>query len=164
MKNFDFTAAARRPSSTLRAFVPSRAGFTMLEAMIALTLIGIMAAVGLPRIHSILARQQVDRTAQMTAADMRAAFTSAARGRIPVRITVPSNGAGYLITNVATGDTIIKKDFSTGDITVKGISGTMVTVDVFPNGMAAAPDTVTVSTTGYSRKLSISRVGFVRVL
>ena len=164
MKNFEFTAATRRPSSTLRAFVPSRAGFTMLEAMIALTLIGIMAAVGLPRIHSILARQQVDRTAQMTAADMRAAFTSAARGRIPVRITVPSNGAGYLITNVATGDTIIKKDFSTGDITVKGISGSMVTVDVFPNGMAAAPDTVTVSTTGYSRKLSISRVGFVRVL
>ena len=136
----------------------------MLEIMIALTLIAVMAAVGLPRMHSNMARQQVDRTAQIAAADMRAAFTSAARGRIPVRITVPSTGAGYLITNVATGDTIIRKDFTTGDITVKGISGSTVTVDVFPNGMAATPDTVTVSTTGYSRKLSISRVGFVRVL
>lgn len=164
MKNFDSTGATRPPSSEPRALHPSRAGFTMLEVMIALTLIGIMAAVGLPRMHSILARQQVDRTAQMTAADMRAAFTAAARGRIPVRITVPANGAGYFITNVATGDTIIKKNFSSGDITVKGISGSMVTVDVFPNGMAVAPDTVTVSTTGYSRKLSISRVGFVRVL
>jgi type IV fimbrial biogenesis protein FimT len=164
MKYFDSTDVVRRPPSALRSTPSARAGFTMLEAMIALTLIGLMAAVGLPRIHSILARQQVDRTAQMTAADMRAAFTSAARGRIPVRITVPANGAGYLITNVATGDTIIRKDFSSGDITVKGISGSLVTVDVFPNGMAAAPDTVTVSTTGYSRKLSISRVGFVRVL
>lgn len=141
-----------------------RAGFTLLEAIIALTLMALMAAVGLPRMHSIMARQQVDRTAAMAAADMRAAFTSAARGRIPVRITVPSNGSSYLITNVATGDTIIRKDFSTGDITVKGITGSTVTVDVFPNGMAAAPDTVTVSTTGYSRKLSISRVGFVRVM
>jgi prepilin-type N-terminal cleavage/methylation domain-containing protein len=141
-----------------------RAGFTLIEVILALTLIAIMAAVGAPRVHSILARQQVDRTAQIAASDMRAAFTSAARGRIPVRITVPASGTGYLITNVATGDTIIRKNFATGDVTVKGITGSLVTVDVFPNGMAAAPDTVTVSTTGYSRKLSISRVGFVRVL
>lgn len=162
-RSFPSGAVRRRPCSHAPSPV-TRAAFTLLEVMIGLTLLAIMAAVGLPRVHSILARQQVDRTAQVAASDMRAAFTSAARGRVPVRITVPANGTGYLITNVATGDTIIRKDFSTGDITVKGISGSLVTVDVFPNGMAAAPDTVTVSTTGYSRRLSISRVGFVRVL
>lgn len=151
-------------SQTPRGTRPPRRGFTLLEVMIALSVVAIMTAAAVPRVRSILMRQTVDRTAQMTAADMRAAFTSAARGRIPVRITVPSTGAGYLITNVATSDTIIRRDFSSGDVTVRSITGSTVMVDVFPNGMAASPDTVTVSGTGYSRKLAISRVGFVRIL
>lgn len=143
----------------------SSGGFTLLELIVVLTIIAITTAVALPRIRIIVMRQHVDRAAQIIASDIRSAFTSAARGRVPVRVTIPANGTAYVVTNTITGDTIVRRSFTTGDLSVAGLAGSAVTLQVFPNGVSNVADTVTVTgATGYKRKLAVTRVGFVRLL
>lgn len=140
-------------------------GFTLLEMMIVMVLIAIGTVVALPRVRAMIVRQQVDRTSQVIASDIRSAFTSAARGRIPVRLTVTPSTKAYSVVNRVTGDTILRRAFSTGDLGVAGVTGSVLTIDVFPNGVAAGADTVTITGAGgYTRTISVSRVGFVRVV
>lgn len=140
-------------------------GFTLLELLIVLAIMGIASAIALPRIRTMVMHQHVDRATQVVASDFRSAFTSSARGRIPVRVTIPPGATAYAVTNVATGDTIIHRDLASGDLSVAGMTGSVTTLDVFPNGVASSSDTVTISgPSGYTRRISVSRVGFVRVL
>ena len=136
----------------------------MIEMMIVVAIIAIGLLVALPRTRALIVRQQVDRTAQVVASDIRAAFTSAARGRVPVRIAFSTTTTVYAITNKVTGDTIIRRNFGSGDVRVTGVTGTSAIIDVYPNGIASGPDTITVAGSGYSRLITLSRVGFVRVL
>ena len=140
-------------------------GFTLIEMLIVVVLIAIGTTVALPRVRTMIVRQQVDRTAQIVASDIRSAFTSAGRGRVPVRLTVSPSTRAYAAVNRVTGDTILRRAFSTGDLGVAGVSGAVVTMDIFPNGVATGADTLTiVGAGGYTRTISVSRVGFVRVL
>lgn len=140
-------------------------GFTLIEVVIALTILGIMAAVAAPRMNSMIRSQRVDRASLVIASDIRTAFTSAARGRVPVRVSFNFAGRRYLITNRVTGDTIITRNFSTGDLVVSSLAGVSATLDVFPSGIATAPDTITVGDAAtYTRHVAVSRVGAVRVL
>jgi type II secretion system protein H len=140
-------------------------GFTLLELMIVVTIIGIMTGVAAPRMHSMIEHQQVDRSAQVVASDVRTAFTSAARGRVPVRLTIAAPSPRYTITNRATGDTIVQRDLRTGDLRVAALTATVGTLDVFPNGIAGTGMTLVVGDPmGYSRRVTVSRVGYVRVL
>lgn len=132
--------------------------------MLVVSLIGIGTTVALPRVRTLVMRQQVDRTTQIVASDIRSAFTSAARGRVPVRVIFSPSTTLYAVTNRITGDTIVRRNFGSGDLRVMGLAGSTATLDVFPNGVATGVDTITVSGTGYSRTISISRIGFVRVL
>lgn len=152
-------AGRRRPP-----YPAPRGGFTLLEAMMVVVLLSVTTAVALPRIHAMVAQESVNRTAEIVAGDLRTAFTSAARGRVPVRLVIPPGASGYALTSVATGDTILQRDFSTGDLHVGTLSHSALTLDVFPNGIAAGTDTITVQSGPYSRRVSVSRVGFIRVL
>jgi prepilin-type N-terminal cleavage/methylation domain-containing protein len=159
--------AARRSSNPATSHNPTRErrAFTLLEVVISLTILGIMAAVAAPRMHTIIQHQQVDRAAQIMASDIRSAFTSAARGRIPVRISFSTTAPRYVITNRVTGDTIIQRNFSAGEITLAGLTGPPADMEVFPSGVATTGDTVVVGEPAqYARRVSVSRVGFVRVL
>jgi prepilin-type N-terminal cleavage/methylation domain-containing protein len=140
-------------------------GFTLLEMLIVLTIVAIGLAVAVPRIKTMTTQQRVDRMAQIVASDLRSAFTSAGRGRVPVRVTIPKSTTKYSIVNRVTGDTIVRRDFEGADVTISSISDGAVTLDVFPNGVATGTDTIVVqSKAGYKRRLSVTRVGFVRVM
>lgn len=139
-------------------------GFTLIEMVMVVSLIAILTATALPRIRVMTTRQQVDRATQMVASDIRLAFSSAARGRVPVRVTIPTNTTLYAVVNRSTGDTIARRDLGSGDLRVQDITGSMVTVEVFPNGVGTGADTVTVQSGGYSRRIAVSRVGYVRVM
>lgn len=139
-------------------------GFTLIEMLVVVSLIAILTATALPRIRTMTTRQQVDRATQIVASDIRLAFSSAARGRVPVRVTIPTNSTLYAVVNRSTGDTIVRRDLGSGDLRVQDVSGSMVTVEIFPNGVGTGADTVTVRSGGYSRRIAVSRVGYVRVM
>jgi len=142
-----------------------RRGFTLIEAVIVVAILGIMAAVASPRMSGMTERQRVDRASLIVASDIRAAFSSAARGRVPVRVDFVFTNRRYAITNRVTGDTIIQRDLSVGDMRVSGMTGPSATFDVFPSGVATVADTIMVGgATQYHRRVAVSRVGAVRVL
>ena len=127
-------------------------------------IVSIGLTVALPKISTMTLRQHVDRSAYVVASDMRSAFTSAARGRVPVRVVIRGDTSQYTLTNTVTGETILKRGFGFNNITIAGVTSNAVTMVMFPNGVATGIDTLTVSAPTYSRKISVSRVGFVRVL
>jgi len=142
-----------------------RRGFTMFELVLALTIIAITTAMAAPRVNVMVRRQKVDRASQVVASDIRAAFTSAARGRVPVRIDFVFASRRYAITNRVTGDTIIQRDLSTGDLGVGSLDGSNASLQVFPSGIATSPDTIRLGdAAAYVRRVAISRAGAVRVL
>ena len=139
-------------------------GFTLIEMMLVVVLIGIGTMVAVPRVRTMIIRQQVDRTSQIVASDLRSAFTSAGRGRVPVRVAFTPSTTKYAITNRVTGDTIVRRNLGTGDLNVTGVTGSAATLDIFPNGVASGVDTITIAGSGYSRIVTVSRVGFVRLV
>jgi prepilin-type N-terminal cleavage/methylation domain-containing protein len=144
---------------------PTRwAGFTLIELLVVLVIVSIGLAAGMPKINAITTEQRVNRTALVVASDIRSAYTSAARGRVPVRISVPGATSKITITNRVTGDTIVKRDFSGNGVLLRALSGSGMTMDVFPNGVSTASDTIEVKNGSYLKRVTVSRVGFVRVI
>jgi prepilin-type N-terminal cleavage/methylation domain-containing protein len=145
-----------------------RPGVTFIELLIVLSVLSIGFAVALPPIQSVTKRQRINRAALVVAADLHSAFTSAARGRLPVRISIPGDTTGYVITNRVTGDTIVQRHFEDNAVRVSDLEGGAITLDVFPSGVATGSDTVLVqsrtASPRYLKHVSVSRVGFVRVL
>jgi len=160
-----FRDIASAPSSCEEDMSRTSRGFTLIEMLIVVVLIVIGTMIAIPRIRPVMTRQQVDRAAQLVASDMRSAFTSAARGRIPIRVTFTPSSTNYTVASRVTGATVVKRQFSGTDLNVASIAATTATLDIFPNGIATGADTITVSGTGgYSRQVSVSRIGFVRVI
>lgn len=145
--------------------VSGRRGFTMIEMILALAIIAITTAIAAPRVNVMLSRQKVDRATQIVASDIRAAFTSAARGRVPVRVDFAFTNRRYTITNRLTGDTIIQRDLSNGDLGVGGLEGNTASLQVFPSGISSNSDTIRINDgASYTRRVSVTRAGAVRVL
>jgi len=133
--------------------------------VIVLTILAITTAMAAPRVSVLMRQQKVDRTTQIVASDIRAAFTSAARGRVPVRVNFTFASRRYAITNRVTGDTIIQRNLSVGDLNVSQLAGSVATLDVFPSGIATSSDTILIGdATTYRRRVAVTRVGAVRVL
>jgi Tfp pilus assembly protein FimT len=133
--------------------------------MIALAILAITTAMAAPRMSVIMRQQRVNRTSQIVASDIRAAFTSAARGRVPVRVSFTFASRRYAITNRVTGDTIIQRNLSSGDLNVSALAGSVTSLDIFPSGIATSSDTIAIGDAAtYLRRVAVSRVGAVRVL
>lgn len=154
----------RRLLDSQHVLPPISRGFTLLEMMIVLGIIAIVVAIALPRIAQITLRQRTDRDAYIVAADLRAAFSSAARGRTPVRVSIPGDTTAYILTNLGNGTKILQRSFASERIPVAGKTTPVVTMTVYPSGVATGVDTIVVGTSTYNRKISVSRIGFIRIL
>ena len=144
-----------------------RAGFTMIEVMLVITLVAILTAMMIPRIGRTLQSVQVNRAAALVAGDLEAAFTMAARRRQPMRITW-GGGTTYTIADRSDGTVRLSRTVA-GDTDL----GTMTItfddnqVDVFPHGVATidgAPLNVTVTLGGSNRSITMSSAGHVRMV
>jgi len=139
-------------------------GFTLLEMLIVVGIVAIVVAFGFPRISAIMLRQRTDRATYIVASDLRSAFTSSARGRVPVQVLIPGDTNAYTVTNQITNTRILRRTFASDRIPVNGQTNQSVTMMVYPNGVATGIDTIVVGTAAYKRLISVSRVGFVRVI
>jgi Tfp pilus assembly protein FimT len=132
--------------------------------MIVLGIIAIVVAIALPRIAQMTLRQRTNRDAYIVAADLRSAFTSSARGRTPVRVSIPGDTTAYTLTNLGTGEKILQRSFASDKVPVAGKTKAALTIVVYPSGVATGIDTIVVGTSEFNRKISVSRVGFIRIL
>lgn len=139
-----------------------RGGFTILELMITITLLGIFAIVALPRVNVVITHQRVNEAAVLVAQDLGRAVSAAATQRRPVSIGVGADKRSYVVTDAILGDTLWLRAFSERELSVATVTFSESPLDVYPTGFTSAPLTVTLEAGGYTRRVSMSTAGWVR--
>jgi len=139
-------------------------GFSMLEMLIVIIIIGVLVAISVPKIARAIRHERVNRAAQVVVQDLQNGFAMAGRQRAPVRLTFTAATQTYEFTDRASGTVLQTRVMSTGsEYSLTSLSASPVTVDVFPNGIGSTGFTVTVANGDYSRTITASSAGFVRM-
>lgn len=139
-----------------------RQGITLVEMAVVLVIMGLLAAMVIPRIGRGIAQRQLDRAADQAVVDLRSASQLAGRHRRPVRFRL--SGVGYEIIDHATPTTVyIKRRLnSASGISASSVSLSPTAIVFYPNGLTSASGTLTIAASGRTRVISVSSVGHVR--
>jgi type IV fimbrial biogenesis protein FimT len=107
-----------RPAS--RRIAP---GFTLIEVLIVVAILGIIVSMGLPSMRDLIASTKVKTAANDTFASLNIARSEAVKRNAGVQV-IPNNtsnwGAGWLVRVVGTNDNLQVQDPITGDVAVSG--------------------------------------------
>ncbi|MFL5611473.1 MAG: prepilin-type N-terminal cleavage/methylation domain-containing protein [Gemmatimonadaceae bacterium] len=143
----------------------SRPGFTLLEVLVVVVIIGVLAMIVGPATSRIVRHQRVNRAATVIAADLQNAFAVAARQRQPVRIQADAATRSYQFTDRKTGAVLRIRTFygDTSEYRLSKLVFNPATIDVFPNGISSAKVDIDLANGDYSKKISASTAGFIRV-
>lgn len=148
----------RRPGSR------SLSGFSMLEMVVVCVIIGLLVAISVPKMALIVRHERVNRAATVIVQDLQNGYALAGRQRSPVRLTFTPSLQKYVFSDRSTGTAIMTRILSTGaDYSLTSMSSTSNTVDVLPNGIGSTAFTVTIANGDYSRVITASTAGFVRL-
>ena len=151
-------------SSCRSTQLPDR-GFSLVELLVAVTLIGIAIGFGLPKINRMTNQAKVHRAARALQMEIQQAFAIAGRNRQPVRIRW--NGANMELRIMNYGENLVFRRATLGAGSGYGLTSTEVVVSrsslvVFPSGLAEDTLSITLSKSGFSRRVRVSRSGLVR--
>jgi type II secretory pathway pseudopilin PulG len=137
----------------------------MVEMALTLCVIGIMTAMMVPKIGRIMQATRLNREIALVAADMEQAFTLAARYRKPMRLSCTCGTQTYTIAD-RTGGTVrlSRKMGADADLGTLTLTFSASPVDIFPSGVATAPDTVRITSGISTRAVVLTTAGQVRVI
>jgi prepilin-type N-terminal cleavage/methylation domain-containing protein len=150
----------------------SRRGFSLLELMVVLVLIGIVTATAGVRVGAMMTQQRVTRAAGMIQSDMELAFALAGRNRKPMRLTWTANASQmtFRVTD-RTGAIVYKStDFKSSSfgLSLGQVTASSNLVEVYPNGFASDTLAIQISVTRnsqpYTKRIRMSRAGLVKVM
>jgi prepilin-type N-terminal cleavage/methylation domain-containing protein len=153
-------------SRTLTRRIRTRRGFSILELVIAIVVIGIISSISVGKIHDLLVQQRVYRASNIIQTNVEAAWALAARNRRPIRISWDTASRQIKITDRA-GTTTFRKASLGQD--PYGLPSGAVTfsnnpVEVYPDGLANNSLLITISVTSpaVTKRISVSRAGLVQ--
>lgn len=135
----------------------------MVELALTFTIIAIMCAMMIPKFGRVMQATRVNRTAAIVAADLESAFALAARYRKPMRLSCDCANSTYTVADRTGGTVRLRRtldDSELGSVTMT-FSGT---VDIFPSGVATAPDTVRITSGSSTKTIVMTTAGLVRIL
>jgi Tfp pilus assembly protein FimT len=143
----------------------SRFGFSMIELIVIVGIIGVMATIAGPAISRIVRHQRVNRATTVITSDLQNAFAVAARQREPVRIQADNANRSYQFIDRKTGTVLRIRTFygDTSEYRLSKLNFAPATLDVFPNGISSAPLTVDLGNGDYEKQITASTAGFVRI-
>jgi prepilin-type N-terminal cleavage/methylation domain-containing protein len=141
-------------------------GFSLIEMLVVVTLIGVAAALSIPKVARIQNEAKIQRAAQALQMEVGQAFTIAARNRSPVTMRWNSGSMQLQLTN-RTGSVVYRR-LGLGTGGGYGLSSSDVSVvpspfTIFPNGLAADTLVIELARNGYKRTVLVSRAGMVRL-
>lgn len=136
----------------------------MLEMLIVMIVMAVLVKIGVQKIERVIRHERVNRAAQVLVQDLQNGFAMAGRQRAPVRLTFTTSTKTYVFTDRASGTVLQTRVMSTGaDYSLTSMTTTASTVDILPNGIGSTAFTVTLANGDYSRTVSASTAGFVRM-
>ena len=142
-----------------------RRGFTVVESIIVVVVLGTMLSIGLPRMNQGVRQRRVIGAASAISADIPVAFALAARQRKPVTLTYDAASGELRVTDRANPDSIYVRRAlrGTSDYMLDAVTMTPASVQIFPNGVSSSPFTIQLANGSFVRQLTVSRTGFNRV-
>jgi Tfp pilus assembly protein FimT len=134
-----------------------------MEMLIVVVVIGILVSVALPRVSRLTARDKASAAAALVQADLERAFSTAARLREAVVIEGFNSQLRYEVRDASSGEVRLTRALEVrSEYGVQTMTFSPSVVTVQPNGIASAPLTVTLTSMGATRVISMTRVGLVR--
>lgn len=140
-----------------------RRGFSAIELMIVVTIIGLMAVAAMPRISRVVAEQRIRKLQEVVATDIERAFALANRQHKPVTVTYNTVTFVLAITDRASGTVLFTDyigrfdDLSTTAVSFSPSGG----ITIFPMGLATGALTVTLTNATFTRTITATRAGQV---
>lgn len=140
-------------------------GYTAIELVLVLSIIGLVSVTAFPKLRTVVDQNKARRGATVIATTIEYAFSLSQRTDQPVTITYNSSNGVISVADRATG-TVRRR------LAIKGGSEwayTSVTfspsggITVFPMGLSSAILTITVGSSTYTKTVTASRSGMVRV-
>ncbi len=149
--------AAFRSLSTSRR----RTGFTLIEVLIVITIVGILLGVAIPRVGTSVRQDRVQRAAMVAQGMLDEAALFAARRRAPVRVAV--SGSWLRVTDRASGTVLRQRSFGAGqDLNAALAINPTTGITIFPNGRSNAALSITLTGSGESVVVSRTTTGILR--
>lgn len=137
----------------------------MIEMLLVMIVMGILVKIGVTKMGTIMRHERVNRAAQVLVADLQNGFAMAGRQRAPVRLTFTPDTKTYVFTDRATGTVFQTRIMdSRSEYALTSMTASPATIDVLPNGIGSTSFTVTVAQGDYSRSVTASSAGFVRLV
>lgn len=138
-----------------------RAGFTLIEILIVMVMLGALLAVALPRVGRTITRDRVLRSAVVAQGMLDEATQFAARLRVPVDVDLSSGT--IIVRNRETGEVLRARTFGAdqdlrASVTFSPTGG----ITIFPNGRADAGLRISLSGGEYTTVVSRTPTGIVR--
>ncbi len=140
-------------------------GFSVIELIAIVAILGIMAAIAGPAMSRIVRHQRVNRATTLIASDLQNAFATAARSREPVRVQADNVNRSYQFVDRKSGTVLKIRSFygDTSEYKLSVLTFTPANLDVFPNGVSSSKLTIDLANGDYSKQITASTAGFVRV-
>jgi prepilin-type N-terminal cleavage/methylation domain-containing protein len=139
-------------------------GFTLIELLIVIIVFSVLASAALPTVSRVTTHTRVNQAAMLVGQDLSLVGADAARQRKPVRLARGVDRQSYTISDRVSGNVLQTRVLGPrGDFPLDSVSFSASPIDVFPNGFTSSALTVTLWAGGYSRRVTMSRAGWVRV-
>src|SRR4051812_41852016 len=148
----------------------ARPGFSLMEMLIVVILIGIVMSVAGVRVSATMTQQRVIRAAGTIQTQMELAYALAGRNRVPIALTFSTSASSILLrTTSRDGATEFGRiDFKQLGLVNGNVTASSNGVTVFPNGLASDTLSIQVLVTKggitNKRRVRMSRAGMVKVL
>ena len=142
-----------------------RRGFTLIEVLVSVGLIGIALYISVPRFARLRDQSRVQRAAQTMQAEVQQAFAIAGRNRVPIKLTWNSSALQLQVTNLAESAIYRRAGVGVGSgfgLNASNVSVTPPSLTVFPNGLANDSLVIVVSRSGYTATVRVARSGMLR--
>jgi hypothetical protein len=124
-----------------------------------------MTLISMPKVNAFMTRWRVNRASALVASDLEQAFAVAGRQRRPVRIDCACGNQTYTVADRSGATVRLSRALgSDADYKMTTLAFSATPVDVFPSGVASTPLLVTVGAGGYTRQITMSSAGLVRIL
>jgi len=143
-----------------------KSGFTMIETLIVLVVLGVAVAMLIPQVRTAADSWRSRQAAGLIANDLETAFSLASRERKPVRLTCFCDQMRYVVTDRSSGAVLLERKLGlTSEYGMYAMTFSVNPIDIFPPGSSSSGVTVTIrARTGRTHTITLSQAGFVRVV